>query len=62
MPNTQDMEAATEAVVVSISVGKGRNIPACEGMSKSFVVVRVNDIDLGITEEQSGPDPIFMQD
>ena len=62
MANTQDMEAATEAVVVSISVGKGRNIPACEGMSKSFVVVRVNDIDLGITEEQSGPDPIFMQD
>jgi len=60
--DTQVMEPTTEAVMVTISVGKGRNIPFREGMVTSFVVVRVNDTDLGITEVQSGPDPSFMQD
>ena len=51
--------------MVTVFVGKGHNFPIHEVKSivvKSFVVVRVNNVDIGTTYKHAGQHPSFMQE
>ena len=54
----------SQEVMLKVTVIKGRNIPAStgDGTASSFVVVRTNNTDLGISEPQIGAEPEFLQD
>ena len=51
--------------MVTVFVGKGHNIPIHEVKSmvvKSFIVVSVNNVDIGTTNKHAGQHPSFMQE